>query len=205
MKIIPNMDCERKLWAEGFEFIGGIDEAGRGCWAGPVVAAVVILPKNHIQIVGVTDSKLISVDKRRSLYEQITNSVLDFGVGIVSNRVIDEIGILEATKLAAKEAVLMAKNKPKYLLTDALDLRKHLDIPQERFVKGDQKIYTISCASIIAKVTRDSLMLNLSGEYKRYRFELHKGYGTKLHTEMLELYGASDIHRKSYKPVKRYL
>lgn len=205
MKIIPTLEHEERLWNEGFRFIGGIDEAGRGCWAGPVVAAVVILPKDHEQISGITDSKLISEKKRNELYELITSFALDFGVGIISHRIVDQVGILNATKLAAKEAVSMTKNTPDYLLTDALDLRKQIDIKQELFVKGDQKIYTISCASIIAKVTRDNLMRNLSGEYKKYQFNLHKGYGTALHTKLLDEYGICDIHRKSYKPIKKYL
>jgi ribonuclease HII len=205
MKIIPTLEHEERLWNEGFRFIGGIDEAGRGCWAGPVVAAVVILPKDHEQISGITDSKLISEKKRNELYELITSFALDFGVGIISHRIVDQVGILNATKLAAKEAVSMTKNTPDYLLTDALDLRKQIDIKQELFVKGDQKIYTISCASIVAKVTRDNLMRNLSGEYKKYQFNLHKGYGTALHTKLLDEYGICDIHRKSYKPIKKYL
>lgn len=205
MRIAPTLDYEKELWNKGFSLIGGIDEAGRGCWAGPVVAAVVILSKDHKQIIGVTDSKLLSEKKRKELYEAITESALDFGVGIVSHRVIDEVGILNATKLAAKEAVSMTKKAPNYLLTDALDLSKQLEIKQEQFIKGDQKIYTISCASIIAKVTRDNLMTSLSGEYKKYQFDLHKGYGTALHMKMLQEYGISEIHRKSYKPIKKYL
>jgi ribonuclease HII len=205
MKIKPTLDQEKKLWAEGLKYIGGIDEAGRGAWAGPVVAAVVILPKMHVQVDSIKDSKLLTPKKRQELYEIITNKNLDFGVGIISHRIIDKVGIGEATKLAAKEAINMLKNQPDYLLTDALDLTSHFSCQQKSVIKGDQKIYSISCASIIAKVTRDNLMSNLGSDYEHYEFYLHKGYGTKRHQELLARYGPSDLHRFSYKPIKRYL
>lgn len=195
------MKRERELWKRG-KVVVGIDEAGRGAWAGPVVVAAVILPSRHKQIDGITDSKLMSPTKRAELYEVITDMALDFGVGIVDHQIIDEIGILNATKLGAKEAVAMMKTQSDYLLTDALDLREHIHCEQEAIIKGDQKIYSISCASIIAKVTRDNLMSSLGGEYSKYYFYKHKGYGTKLHQEMLAKHGVSDIHRRSYRPVK---
>lgn len=201
MKITPDMKREKALWKLG-RVVAGLDEAGRGSWAGPVVVAVVILPKKHKQVDGITDSKLITPKKRAELYEIITDSAIDFGVGIIGHEVIDEVGILEATKLGAKEAVEMMKTKTDYLLVDALDLTKHIDCEQEAIIKGDQKVYSISCASIIAKVTRDNLMCALGGEYSKYQFYKHKGYGTKLHQEMLSKYGVSSIHRRSYKPVK---
>lgn len=201
MKITPTMKLERKLWKDG-RVVAGIDEAGRGSWAGPVVVAAVILPKKHKQVDGITDSKLMTPAKRAEYYELITDFALDFGIGIISHKVIDEVGILEATKLGAKEAVAMMSAKTDYLLVDALDLTKHIDCEQEAVIKGDQKIYSISCASIIAKVTRDNLMSALGGEYSKYQFYKHKGYGTKLHQEMLAKHGVSSIHRRSYKPVK---
>jgi ribonuclease HII len=201
----PTLTREKELWESGKLLIGGIDEAGRGSWAGPVVAAVVVLPQNHRRITGVHDSKLVNEVNRARLYNIITERALDFGVGIVSNEVIDKIGILNATKLASKQAVEMLASKPDYLLCDALDLRQLVDIEQEAIIKGDQKIYTISCASIIAKVTRDNLMSSLGGNYSVYEFGRHKGYGTKLHQEMLSKYGVSDIHRRSYRPVKELL
>ena len=197
------MKREKELWEKG-KVVVGIDEAGRGAWAGPVVVAAVILPKKHKQVDGITDSKLISPAKRAEYYELITDFAVDFGVGIIGHEVIDEVGILEATKLGAKEAVDMMKTKSNYLLVDALDLTSHIDCEQEAIVKGDQKIYSISCASIIAKVTRDNLMSTLGGEYSRYYFYKHKGYGTKLHQEMLAKHGVSNIHRLSYKPVKAF-
>jgi len=184
--------------------VAGIDEAGRGAWAGPVVVAAVILPKGHKQVDGIMDSKLMTPAKRAELYDLITDFALDFGVGIIDHEIIDRVGILEATKLGAKEAVAMMKTKSDYLLVDALDLTKHLDSRQEAIIKGDQKIYSISCASVIAKVTRDNLMSALGGEYSKYGFEKHKGYGTKLHQEMLAAHGISNIHRQSYKPIKAY-
>lgn len=201
MKITPTLDREKEFWKQG-KLVVGIDEAGRGAWAGPVVVAAVILPQKHKQVDGITDSKLISPAKRAEFYEIITDVALDFGVGIISHDIVDKIGVLEATKLGAKEAVSMMKIKPDYLLADALDLRQHICCEQEAIIKGDQKIYSISCASIIAKVTRDNLMTNLGGKYNKYHFYQHKGYGTKLHQEMLAKHGVSDIHRRSYRPVK---
>lgn len=204
MKITPNMKREKELWRQG-RVVVGIDEAGRGAWAGPVVVAAVILPKNHKQVDGITDSKLVSPAKRAEYYDLITDFATDFGVGIISHEVIDEVGILEAIKLGAREAVAMMRTKSDYLLIDALDLTSHIECEQEAIIKGDQKIYSISCASIIAKVTRDNLMIALGGEYTKYAFHRHKGYGTRLHQERLAKHGISNIHRRSYKPIKAYL
>lgn len=205
MKKAPTLKREKELWIEGIEYIGGIDEAGRGSWAGPVVAAVVVLPKNHRRISGVHDSKLVDKANREKLYEKITEKAVDFGVGIVSHEVIDQVGILEATKIAAKEAIEMLSYKPHYLLTDFLKLEKQTDIPHEAIVDGDVKVYSISCASIIAKVTRDNIMSCLGGEYKRYEFSRNKGYGTKKHQELLKEHGPCDIHRRSYAPIRELL
>lgn len=203
MKITPTLDREKEFWKQG-KLVVGIDEAGRGAWAGPVVVAAVILPKRHKQVDGIMDSKLMTPAKRAELYEVITDMALDFGVGIIGHEVVDKVGVLEATKLGAKEAFEMMKTRGDYLLADALDLRQHIECEQEAVIKGDQKIYSISCASIIAKVTRDNLMSNLGGEYSKYLFYKHKGYGTKLHQEMLAKHGVSDIHRRSYKPIRTY-
>lgn len=203
MKIKPDMKREKELWKQG-KVVVGIDEAGRGAWAGPVVVAAVILPPKHRQVDGITDSKLISPQKRAEYYELITDMAVDFGVGIIGHDIIDEVGILEATKLGAKEAVAMMQTSADYLLVDALDLNNHVACEQEAIIKGDQKVYSISCASIIAKVTRDNLMSALGGEYSKYQFYKHKGYGTKLHQEMLLKHGVSQIHRKSFRPIKAY-
>jgi ribonuclease HII len=205
MKITPTMRREKELWGKGRKFIAGIDEAGRGAWAGPVVVAAVVLPPNHRRIKGVTDSKLVSPQKRAELYELITEQALDFGVGIISHQIIDKVGILEATKLGAKQAIEMLSVETDYILIDCLDLKKHIAIEQESIIHGDQIIYSISCASIIAKVTRDNLMSNLAGTYSKYEFYKHKGYGTKLHKARLAEHGVSDIHRRGYKPIKAYL
>lgn len=195
------MKREKELWKQG-KVVVGIDEAGRGAWAGPVVVAAVILPRRHKQVDGITDSKLMTPARRAECYDLITDFAVDFGVGIIDHKTIDDVGILEATKLGAREAVAMMKTKSDYLLIDALDLTKHIDCEQEAVINGDQKIYSISCASIIAKVTRDNLMSALGGEYTKYAFYRHKGYGTKLHQQMLRTHGVSDIHRRSYKPIK---
>ena len=202
--LTPTLLEEKKLWQNGLINVAGLDEAGRGSWAGPVVAAIVILPKTHIKIESVRDSKLLNDKQRRELYLEIIDNAADFGVGIISHRIIDQVGILEATELAGKEAFNMLKIKPDFLLVEALDLRSHIKCEQKAVIKGDQKIYSISCASIIAKVTRDNLMVNLGGEYKKYEFHLHKGYGTKRHQELLSEYGPCDLHRTSYKPIGRY-
>lgn len=201
MKIKPTLKRERELQRQG-KVVAGIDEAGRGAWAGPVVVAAVILPSNHRQITDVKDSKMLTPKQRKVLYEKITTRALDFGVGVIDHAIIDKIGILEATKIGAREAVDMMQTKADHILVDALDLSNHLKCDQESIIKGDQNIYTISCASIIAKVTRDNLMSSLGGEYAKYLFFKHKGYGTKLHQKLLKEYGASDIHRMSFKPIK---
>jgi ribonuclease HII len=200
----PTLKREKELWMSGFELIGGIDEAGRGAWAGPVVAAVVVLPKNHRRISGVHDSKLVKAEERSKIYEKITERALDFGIGVVSHEVINEVGILEATKQAAYEAIQMLEIKPDYLLTDYLKMEKYTDIPHDAIVDGDAKVYSISCASIIAKVTRDNIMKSLGGLYKQYEFGRHKGYGTKKHQELLKIFGPSDIHRKNYEPIREF-
>ena len=203
--IKPTLEKEKQLWASGIKLIGGIDEAGRGAWAGPVVAAVVILPQEHRQIADVRDSKLLSPKRRAELFEVIQESALDYGIGIVSHEVVDSVGVLEATKKASYKAIKMLRNMPEYLLCDALDISAYVAIDQEAVIRGDQSIYTISCASILAKVTRDNLMSSLGSEYDKYDFSLHKGYGTKLHQQKLVEHGVCDIHRKSYRPIRELI
>jgi ribonuclease HII len=199
----PTLDKEKELWQRGIEYVGGVDEAGRGAWAGPVVAAVVILPKEHNQIENIRDSKLVTPKKRRELYHQILDFALDFGIGTASSSTIDEIGIAKATNLAYQEAIRMLSNKPEYLLIDAFKVEG--ECPQEAITKGDQKIYSISCASIIAKVYRDNLMENLDECYRIYEFSDHKGYGTKRHQELLAEYGPCDLHRFCYQPIRELI
>ena len=190
------LEYENKALDQGFEIICGIDEAGRGPLAGPVYAAAVILPKSHI-IEGVNDSKKLSEKKREQLFDKILDECVSYGIGIADEKEIDEINILQATFLAMRRAVDNLSVKPDIALIDG-NKKPGLDIEQWDIVKGDSKSASISAASILAKVSRDRYMLEMAERYPQYQFEKHKGYGTKLHYEMLEKYGASPIHRKSF-------
>lgn len=177
--------------------IAGIDEAGRGPLAGPVVVAVCIMPEDS-SIEKVNDSKKLSVKRRDELYDKILAEAISYGVGISEAEEIDEVNILEATKLALTRAIENMDIKPEYILTDSLDKINTLGIPYASVVKGDQNVYSIACASIIAKVTRDRIMIEYADEYPEYLFEKHKGYGTKKHYEALKGNGLSKIHRKTF-------
>ena len=196
-RLIELSKFEREYNEKGFELIGGIDEAGRGPLFGPVVAACVVLPKGCL-IEGVNDSKKLSEKKREALFDEIKEKAVAWGVGIVDNNVIDEINILEATRKAMHEAVCNLQVKPDYIFVDA---EKHVDtcgIPYLPIVKGDALSINISCASIIAKVTRDRMIDELSKTYPQYGLEKHKGYGTKEHIEAIKKYGLTPLHRKSF-------
>lgn len=190
------LEYENKALDQGFEIICGIDEAGRGPLAGPVYAAAVILPKGHI-IEGVNDSKKLSEKKREQLFDKILDECVSYGIGIADEKEIDEINILQATFLAMRRAVDNLSVKPDIALIDG-NKKPGLDIEQWDIVKGDSKSASISAASILAKVSRDRYMLEMAERYPQYQFEKHKGYGTKLHYEMLEKYGISPIHRKTF-------
>lgn len=190
------LEYENKALEQGFEIICGIDEAGRGPLAGPVYAAAVILPKGHI-IEGVNDSKKLSEKKREQLFDKILDECVSFGIGIADEKEIDEINILQATFLAMRRAVDNLSVKPDIALIDG-NKKPGLDIEQWDIVKGDSKSASISAASILAKVSRDRYMLEMAEKYPEYQFEKHKGYGTKLHYEMIEKYGVSPIHRKTF-------
>lgn len=187
---------EKKAVESGYKVICGVDEAGRGPLAGPVCAAAVILPQNFM-IEGLNDSKKLSEKKREFLFNEIVKNALDFSVSFASETEIDEINILNATFLAMKRAVDSLKIQPDLALIDGNRAPK-LDIPCETIVKGDAISASIAAASILAKVTRDRVMLDLSREYPEYNFEKHKGYGTKLHVEAIKNYGPCAIHRKSF-------
>ena len=187
---------ERRLELGGYRLIGGIDEAGRGPLAGPVVAACVILNPED-PVLGVNDSKKLSPKRRSELKKQIEEKALAYGIGIVDEKTIDEINILEATKLAMKTAVENMKIQPDYLLIDALTL-PDLSIPQEGIIKGDVLSVSIAAASILAKETRDELMIQLDAQYPGYGFAKHKGYGTPQHISALKSMGPLPIHRKSF-------
>lgn len=179
-----------------FSYICGIDEAGRGPLAGPVVAGAVILPKGK-RILYVNDSKKLSEKKREMLYDVILNEAVSVGVGIVSPERIDEINILNATYEAMREAINNLTVKPDILLNDAVTI-PGVDIEQVPIIKGDAKSLSIASASIIAKVTRDRLMYHYGELYPEYGFAKHKGYGTKLHTDVLKEIGPCPIHRKTF-------
>jgi len=180
---------------ENYNLIAGIDEVGRGPLAGPVVTCAVIMKKDsHIE--GVTDSKKLSRKKMLSLRDEILEDAIEVSYGYANNRLIDDINIRQATLLAMKNAVEALENKPDILLIDAE--RIDTEIPQLNIVKGDLNEYAISCASILAKIRRDDIMINFSKIYPHYSFQTNVGYGTKKHYEGLEKYGPTPIHRKSF-------
>ncbi len=193
---MPTLEIEQLLWQNGYRFVAGIDEAGRGPLAGPVVAAAVVFEPGKL-IEGVRDSKQLSEKKREALYQVIVNECLAYGIGIVSPEEIDRINIRNATFKAMRKALGAMKQVPDFLLIDGEELPDSL-YPQEAIVGGDDKSFTIAAASILAKVTRDRLMREYHLQYPQYRFDRHKGYGTQLHREMILKYGPSPIHRKSF-------
>ena len=190
-------EFENKLYSEGLKYIAGIDEAGRGPLAGPVVVGIAIMkPDSFIE--GVNDSKKISEKKRELLYEQITNEAIDWSVGIVDQNEIDEINILNATKKALHMAITNLKIKPDRILVDALEHIDTCGIPYTSIIKGDAKVYSISAASIIAKVTRDRMMKEYDEIYPEYGFAGHKGYGTAKNIQAIKTYGPCPLHRKTF-------
>jgi len=225
----PNFDEEKKLWKQGYDIVVGIDEAGRGPLAGPVVAGAVCFDKNFsIKNLKINDSKKLTEKQREEFYEILTtNKNIKWGVGIVSEKVIDKINILEATKLAMLKAVasLRDRHSGRGNLNSGLPRRLKaprndgwfllLDgnfsaqggpasgwkIPEKSIIKGDQKVFSISAASIIAKVTRDRLMQKYHKKYPQYGFDKHKGYGTAAHFASLEKFGPCKIHRKTFYPI----
>ncbi|MBQ8219501.1 MAG: ribonuclease HII [Bacilli bacterium] len=195
---IDNYKYELELIKKGIKLIAGVDEVGRGPLIGPVVAAAVILPVNF-KLEGLTDSKKISEKKRELFYSIIKEQAIAIGVGVISEKRIDEINIYEATK----EAMIMAINnlnpKPEHILIDAMKL--DIDIPTTSIIKGDLLSLSISAASVIAKVERDHMLYEMDKEYPMYDLKNNKGYGTKKHLEAIKEYGITKYHRLSYKPV----
>lgn len=178
-------------------YICGIDEAGRGPLAGPVVVASVIMPRESM-IEGVNDSKKVSEKKREELYDKIIEEAISYGVGIIDHEQIDELNILNATKLGLTTSLQELDTKPNLILVDALNKIDTLGIPYKSIIKGDALCYSISCASIIAKVTRDRIMREWDEIYPMYGFEKHKGYGTAFHIQAIKEYGLCPIHRRSF-------
>lgn len=196
MSNITMWEIEDGVYAEGIQVICGVDEAGRGPLAGPVCAAAVILPE-HLQIPGLTDSKKLTDKKRRELFPVIQEQAVAYGIGLASEQEIDEINILQATFLAMKRALEQLNVRPDYVLIDG-NRETDFGIPVKTVVKGDSLSANIAAASVLAKVTRDDIMMDLAKEYPQYGFEIHKGYGTKAHYAALREYRHCPIHRMSF-------
>jgi ribonuclease HII len=197
------LSFERNVRASGFTCIAGLDEAGRGPLAGPVVAAAVVLP-DGLLIPGLTDSKQVTEQERDRLFDIIREQSVCYGIGIVDERTIDDVNILKATIIAMEQALESLLPRPDYLLIDALTLPR-VSIPQKPLIKGDCRSHSIAAASILAKVTRDRLMLELHEKFPQYNFQKHKGYGTREHLSLLRKHGPCEAHRRSFNPVAQML
>ena len=189
-------EIEDSFYTQGYKVICGVDEAGRGPLAGPVCAAAVILPE-HLEIPGLTDSKKLTDKKRRALFPVIQERAIAFGIGFASEQEIDEINILQATFLAMKRAMEQLKVRPDLALIDG-NRETDFGLPVHTVIKGDSLSLNIAAASVLAKVSRDDVMLRLAETYPAYGFDIHKGYGTRAHYEALEKFGPCPIHRKSF-------
>ncbi len=200
---VPSLKFERAFWSRALTRVAGIDEVGRGAWAGPVVAGAVILPRDvsRRDLARVRDSKMLSPAQREALVAPIRAHALACATGLATRAEIDDIGIVGATRLAMMRAVRALGVAPDALLIDALALPA-LALPQNAIIRGDQQSLSIACASILAKVTRDKMMIELDGELPGYAFACHKGYGTAAHRAALAALGASHEHRVSFAPIK---
>lgn len=192
---------ERELYKQNINLIGGIDEVGRGPLIGPVVAACVILPKNF-KLEGLTDSKKLSEKKRNMFNEIILDKAISVGIGVVDEKQIDELNIYNATKVAMKKAIDNMDIKPEHVLIDAMPL--DLEMPSTSIIKGDSKSITIAAASVVAKVYRDNLLVELDKKYPMYGLKQNKGYPTKKHLDAIKEYGICKYHRLSFGPVNKY-
>lgn len=198
---IVHTEYEARHWSRGIAHVAGIDEVGRGCLAGPVVAAAVVFSPDLQLISGVRDSKQLSPKRREQLFQMIADAAVDYGIGVVDSSVIDAINILQAARQAMRIAVEQLAERPGHLLIDGREV-VDLPIPQTAIVKGDQSCFSIAAASILAKVTRDRMMVALETTYPGYSFARHKGYGTAQHLAALRLHGPTPIHRRSFAPVR---
>lgn len=200
-----DLEKELKLWEKNYQYVAGVDEAGRGPLAGPVVAACVVLgpnfPKNDPEFAEINDSKKLSAKKRERLFSLIKEKAAAVEISVISHEVIDRINILQASLLAMKRAVKASKIKPDYILVDGQNRIPCLDIPQEAVIGGDGSIFAIAAASIIAKVSRDYLLVEYDQKYPKYGFKQHKGYGTKQHLAALKEFGPCPIHRLTFAPL----
>jgi ribonuclease HII len=204
----PTVEQELNLWAAGHRQIAGVDEVGRGCWAGPVVAAAVVLPQAVLEcpglLEGVDDSKALTAPQRERLAERILALAASWGIGAAPAHVIDTHGILPATRLAMQVALLRLARPADALLIDAVRL-DDWPCPQRSLIKGDARCLSIAAASIVAKVARDRLMADLGRRAPLYGFELHKGYGTPTHERALRAHGPLPQHRRSFRPLADFL
>ena len=196
MSEVNMWQIEDELFAQGITMICGVDEAGRGPLAGPVCAAAVILPP-HLELPGLNDSKKLTDKKRRELFPIIKEQAIAYGIGFASEKEIDELNILQATYLAMERAINALEGKAQFALIDG-NRAKDFDLPLKTVVKGDSLSASIAAASVLAKVSRDDIMLEMAETYPGYGFEIHKGYGTKAHYEALRTLGASPIHRATF-------
>ncbi len=198
---LPTLEKEIALLEQGYSFIAGLDEAGRGAWAGPVVAAAVILPLNRPTLLtGLQDSKKLTAQARDNYFTRINQVALAVGVGAASPLQVDELNVVEATRWAMQQALARLNPGPDYLLLDYLALPA-IQTPQEAFPRAESISLTVAAASVIAKVSRDRLMVEYSAQYPQYAFERHKGYGTEAHRLALAEHGPCPLHRMSYKPL----
>ncbi|MBU4351128.1 ribonuclease HII [Candidatus Parcubacteria bacterium] len=218
----PNLYQEKRLWKQGYKLIAGLDEAGRGPLAGPVLAGAVSITNRRFinkDFRGLKDSKKLSAKQREKFYKLIVEHPdLEWGIGKVSEKIIDRVNILEATKLAMAKAIVNLNRKLKselypfshdrrkmgitdFLILDGNFKINNTNVPQKSIIKGDEKVFSCAAASVIAKVTRDRIMTNYHEKYPKYRFDLHKGYATKLHMTMLKKHGFCEIHRKTFRPI----
>lgn len=202
---LPTLEIEQGLWEKGYRLVAGIDEAGRGAWAGPVVAAAVILPPDEAglaeRLAGVRDSKMLSAKKREMLLESILRCAVTWGVGMVPPAQIDELGIVAATRQAMVQALQALSPGADYLLIDYLPLPE-AGLPQTSLAHGDGRILSVAAASILAKVSRDRVMIDLEMQFPGYGLAQHKGYGTPQHQEALWRLGPSLMHRLSFEPLR---
>ena len=202
---MPDLFFEKNLVESGYKYVAGVDEAGRGPLAGPVVAAAVILPEEFSSN-QLNDSKKLSSSKREKIYNELMNvdSKVISAFAVIDEVVIDKINILRATHMAMAQASSNLSIEPSFVIIDGMPI-KDFPFNNESIIKGDSKSLSIAAASVIGKVERDRIMLNYSKEYPEYKFEKHKGYGTKLHLDALKKFGPCKIHRKSFAPVKKFL
>ncbi len=201
--LCDSLSFERNARKAGYTRIAGLDEAGRGPLAGPVVAAAVMLP-DGLLIPGLADSKQVPEKERDKLFDVIRERAICFGIGVANEKTIDQVNILQATIIAMEQALRSLAPSPDYLLIDALTLPR-ISLPQQGLVKGDCRSHSIAAASILAKVTRDRMMIELHERYPQYNFKRHKGYGTREHVERIRKYGPCEAHRKTFRPVAQML